>query len=451
MSLNNRILRINEDIQREMSSLLRNIKDPRVKRQGMISVTAVETTNDLRYAKVYISVLELLKPESEKELMKGLKSASGYLRSEIGKALNLRYTPEFLFEIDDSIARGARINTLLSDLPDVSSQTIMLDWVQTAEWLENRDNFLILTHRRPDGDTTGCAGALAQGLRELGCTAYILPNSEITPRYERFVEEYYMPDGFEPDNIIAVDTASSDLFCDDAKKYADNVTLCIDHHASNTKYAKYTCLDADFASCGELVYEILTSTLAFGISPRTAECLYVAVATDTGCFAYANTTANSLKTASYLVEAGAPQQEINKTLFRTKTRSRIKIEGMIYSDIEFRFDGKVAIVVITREMMEKTGALEDDVDDISALPIGIKGVQVGITLRELGSSDNPKGSSGGFKGSIRTMPGVNANEIAAEFSGGGHPMAAGFSVESSIEEVESKLYEVLSDIFSDIS
>ena len=109
---NTRLPRINEDIQRVLASLLRDIKDPRVK-QGMISVTAVDTTSDLRYARVFLSVFGL---NSEKEFMKGLKSASGYLRGELGRSLSLRYTPELIFELDKSIERGARINTILSDL-----------------------------------------------------------------------------------------------------------------------------------------------------------------------------------------------------------------------------------------------------------------------------------------------------------------------------------------------
>ena len=109
----NRLQRINEDIQRILSSLLREIKDPRVNQGGMISVTAVDTTSDLRFAKVFLSVFGL---KSEKEFRKGLKSASGYLRSELGKALTLRYTPELVFELDSSIERGARINTLLNSL-----------------------------------------------------------------------------------------------------------------------------------------------------------------------------------------------------------------------------------------------------------------------------------------------------------------------------------------------
>ena len=107
----NRIGRINEEIQRELSNLIRAVKDPRVK--GLISITAVETTPDLRYAKVYVSVLD---KSDVNEVIKGLKSAGGYLRRELGSALSLRYTPELVFEKDDSIDKGAHILTLLENL-----------------------------------------------------------------------------------------------------------------------------------------------------------------------------------------------------------------------------------------------------------------------------------------------------------------------------------------------
>ena len=109
----NRIGRINEKIQRELASLIRNVKDPRV--TGMISITAVETTPDLRYAKVYVSMLD---KSDAKEVIKGLKSASGYLRRELGRALSLRYTPELQFEQDDSIIKGTHILEMLRD-PEV--------------------------------------------------------------------------------------------------------------------------------------------------------------------------------------------------------------------------------------------------------------------------------------------------------------------------------------------
>ena len=108
----NRISRINDEIQREMAALLRTVKDPRVQ-NAMVSVTHVDTTSDLRYAKIYISALD---KTQEKEILKGLKSAAGYLRRELGAALKLRYTPELVFELDHSIEYGAHISRLIEEL-----------------------------------------------------------------------------------------------------------------------------------------------------------------------------------------------------------------------------------------------------------------------------------------------------------------------------------------------
>ena len=106
----NRINRINEEIQRELSDLFRQLKDPRVSQVGMVSITRVDTTGDLRYARVYVSVLD---KSREKDVLKGLKSASGFLRRELGRTLQLRYTPELQFIGDDSIQHGARILEML--------------------------------------------------------------------------------------------------------------------------------------------------------------------------------------------------------------------------------------------------------------------------------------------------------------------------------------------------
>ena len=106
----NRINRINDEIQRELAAQLRNLKDPRVSGTGMVSITRVDTTSDLRFARVYVSVLD---KDQEKDVLKGLKSASGFLRRELGRALQLRYTPELQFLGDDSIQHGAHILELL--------------------------------------------------------------------------------------------------------------------------------------------------------------------------------------------------------------------------------------------------------------------------------------------------------------------------------------------------
>ena len=312
---------------------------------------------------------------------------------------------------------------------------IFLSSVETADWLRKRDSFLIITHRRPDGDAAGCAGALAQGLRENGKTAYVLYNPEITARYLQFVGEYWAPDNYKAEHVLTVDTASYELFPRNGGEYIGAVSLCIDHHPSNTLYAEYLCLAGSYASCGEIIYEILLA-LNGDISTKSAEALYVALSTDTGCFAFANTTANTLRVASQLVEAGAPHRELNRLLFRTKTRSRIKIEGMILSGLEFYFKGAVAISTITRKMMDESAATEDDIDDISSIPGSIKGVLAGITIRELSEKRD-------CKVSLRTGSAVNSHDICAKFGGGGHPMAAGFSLESSVAEIKELLLEAL--------
>ena len=112
----NRLGRTNDDMQRVLSKLLRNVKDPRIN-QGMISITRVDTTGDLRYSKVYLSVLGEV---NEKEFLKGLKSASGWIRRELGNSLSLRYTPELIFELDKSIQHGAHINRIISQM-DIKS------------------------------------------------------------------------------------------------------------------------------------------------------------------------------------------------------------------------------------------------------------------------------------------------------------------------------------------
>jgi len=311
---------------------------------------------------------------------------------------------------------------------------------ETADWLRARDGYLLITHLRPDGDTVGCAAALAQGLREIGKTAHVLYNPEITPRYSRFVKDYWAPDGYSPEHAIAIDTASRSLFPKNGGEYADAISLCIDHHPSNSMYAERACIDGSCASCGEIIYKLLMN-MTGAVSAASAERLYVALSTDTGCFAFANTTAETLRIASLLIEAGAPHRELNRMLFRTRTRGRVNIEGMINTGIEFFCGGAVAIATITRKMVDAAGADEDDLDDIASIPGSIKGVNVGITIRELTSDSD-------CKVSVRTSPSVNAHAICSRFGGGGHAMAAGFSQESTVSEIKAALLDVLAEMLS---
>ena len=306
---------------------------------------------------------------------------------------------------------------------------------QTADWLKQHDDFLILTHRRPDGDTIGSASALAFGLRAIGKNAYLHNNPETTARYQPYAYDYLAPEGFQPKTIITVDTASSDMFSYGTDDFHDHIDLCIDHHTSNTSYAKNICLFDKKAACGEIIYEILLA-LDIKIEESAASALYVALTSDTGCFVYSNTTAGTLEIASKLIQAGARHREINKVLYRTKSMSRIKIEGAILSGLLYYFENTVAISVITLDMMKEASANTDDIDDIAAIPGSVEGVRVGITIREMTSTDD-------CKVSVRSVSGISSNDIAALFGGGGHSLSAGFSQPRPASEIVRDLIEVL--------
>lgn len=308
---------------------------------------------------------------------------------------------------------------------------------EAAARLRGKDNFLLLTHTRPDGDTLCSAAALALGLRALGKTAFLLPAPEATEKFTGYITPLFPDDAFLPDTVVAVDTASESLFPENALQYTGSVHLCIDHHGSNTHYAAETCVLPGCAACGEVVYRLLTA-LNVPIRAEIASLLYIAIATDTGCFVYANTTADTLQIASALVAAGAENAKLNKIFFRTKGRARIEIEGLVLAGLEFHQNGRVAIATICQEMLKKTGANEGDLDDIAAIPNQIEGVLVGITVKE-----RPDGSC---KISVRTNPGINANDICAKFNGGGHAMAAGCTINAGVAETKRRLLRAIEEV-----
>ena len=314
---------------------------------------------------------------------------------------------------------------------------------KTAAFLRENDGYLVLTHVRPDGDAHGSAAALVRILRAMGKTAYVLYNPETTEKFIPVVSALWAPEGWQPETVVSVDLASEGLFPSNAAPYAGRVALCIDHHPSNTGYAKRICLNGERASCGEIVYEIAQSAGIVTDIP-TAEAIYIAVSTDTGCFAYANVTENSFSTAAKMAAAGADIAEWNRILFRTRSPRRIALEGMVFSGLEFHYGGKAAVMTVTRRMMEASGCTENDMDDIAAIPGGIEGVVCGITLREMTSPED-------CKVSVRTTQAVDASALCSVLGGGGHAMAAGASPKGmTVDEMKKILLEELGRILKGV-
>ena len=301
---------------------------------------------------------------------------------------------------------------------------------ETAGFLLAHDDYLILTHVRPDGDTVGCAAALCRGLRQAGKRAFVLPNPEATSLFTPYWEGLLAEEDYRPGTVVSVDIAARGLFPENARPYLERVELAIDHHPSQEFFAKETCLDAGRAACGELLYEILKE-----MGPVTAEIaapLYVAVSTDCGCFAYGTTTGDPHRVAAALIDTGIPLAQLNKRHFRTKSLVRMRLESAIIEGMHLYDDGAIAVASIPLALLARLGAVERDVEDIAALLGQLEGVDTSVTIREL--------KPGKCKLSLRTDPAkLNATHVCAQLGGGGHAAASGATVDGTVEEAEAAI------------
>ncbi len=307
---------------------------------------------------------------------------------------------------------------------------------EAARWLQNRDHFLILTHRRPDGDTTGCAIALCLGLRSLGKDAWIWENPQFTPRNLPRLEGLMTAEVHDDTTVVAVDLATENLLPMNGAQFAGKIELCIDHHPSNEGYAGETLLEAHSAACGETIWELL-ETMHVAISREMAEAVYLAISTDTGCFRFNNTTARTFRTAAGTVEHGAQIGPMNRVLFEVKSKGRLRLEAKIMEIMEFYAEGKVAICCLDQKLVESLGVTEDDLDSISGFPRTIEGVDVGVMIRN--------SEPGKAKMSVRTAPGFNASAYCQKLGGGGHVAAAGAAVPGTLEDGRQAILNVLKE------
>ena len=280
---------------------------------------------------------------------------------------------------------------------------------QIADLLLEGENILIFTHRRPDGDTTGCAGALCRALRALGKTAYVFPNPDVTPRYASLIVPFVPPEGFAPEMRVSVDVADTNMLPENAKQYAGSFDLVIDHHRSNPGFGKYNLVRPEAGACAEIIYDIILA-LGVTLNAEIAEPLYVGVSTDTGCFKFSNTTVHTHETAAACLTTGLDCGELNRKLFEVKRWPRLQMEQIMVQTMEFYHDRKIALATILLADRERVGATEDDLDSISALPRMIEGVQAGLTVTE--------NLNGSVRVSVRTTKEIDASAICRKCGGG---------------------------------
>ncbi len=299
-----------------------------------------------------------------------------------------------------------------------------------AQILGEQDNILILTHAHPDGDTVGSGFALSLALKKLGKKARVICADEFLEKYTRLIDNCLEMPEFEEQFVVAVDVATENLLGSLADKYAGKIDMCIDHHGTNTGYAKYLLLNADAAAACEIVLKVI-KTMGVKIDKPIANALFIGITTDTGCFRYASTTSNTYRAAAELVDLGADNGTINRIMFETKTKTYAALERLALEGMEFYGNDRICVITISQDMYAKTGSSELETDAIAPLTRQTEGVEIGLTIRE-----KPDGTC---KCSVRTLDSVNAAEFAAAFGGGGHKQAAACRFDCSVAEAKKLL------------
>lgn len=311
-----------------------------------------------------------------------------------------------------------------------------IDVKKCAALLKEHDNILILTHAHPDGDTLGSGFALCRALMKLGKICAVVNADEIPKKYSYLYEDI-APIKFKPHYVVAVDVATTNLLGELDGRY--HIDLCIDHHGTNTDYADMLLLEDAPAAC-EIMYDVIRE-LGVTFDKHMADCLYTGLSTDTGCFRYDSATARTYRVAADLIEYGADNGTINRSMFETKTKTYAKLERLALESMKFYENDRVAVITVTQLMYRMTGSNEQETEALAPLTRQIEGVEVGITVREK--------ADGTCKASLRTFKTVNAAEIAGAFGGGGHSQAAACRFDCDVEKAVDMLVKKCGEILND--
>lgn len=299
---------------------------------------------------------------------------------------------------------------------------------ECADILREKDNILILTHANPDGDTLGSGFALCRAVMKIGKICAVINADDIPKKYNYLFDDI-VEIKFKPDYVVAVDVATVNLLGGLEEQY--KIDMCIDHHSTNTEYANLLLLEDAPAAC-QIMYEVVLA-LGVEVDKKIADCLYTGLTTDTGCFRYDSTTAQTYRVAADLIDAGADNGRINRIMFETKSKTYARLERLAIESMRFYEHERVAVITVTQEMFQLTGSNAQETEGLAPLTRQIEGVEIGITIQE-----RPDGTC---KASIRTFESVNAAKLAACFGGGGHAQAAGCKFDCDVKEARRLLVD----------
>lgn len=290
--------------------------------------------------------------------------------------------------------------------------------------------FVLTTHVNPDGDGIGSEVALAEWLLGHGRQVSIINYSE-TPQVYRFLdpdarilmfdERRDAPTLAQADVIVVMDTNHPDRLrsMESHVMKSAAIKICIDHHLDPAPFAQHYVIDEDATSTGEIVYRLLVHLSGPDLPPAIAGALYCAIMTDTGSFRYPRVDPEIFRICAHLIECGADPVTVYQQVYEQWSPGRIKLLGAALEGLETRYEGRLASIFITQEMLRRTGTREEDTDNFTTYPMSVEGVLIGLLFLEV---------SDGIKISFRSKGDIPVNELAKEFGGNGHKNASGARV-----------------------
>lgn len=330
--------------------------------------------------------------------------------------------------------------------------TTILMWFKTSmekvreivESIECAKRIFITTHSKPDGDALGSCLGLCRVLRARGRDVSIVAMGPIPRRYRSFVgsDENTDPSAIQPANddvLVVLDCGDLDRAPDFAMEWNGTLpVLNIDHHHSNSNFGVVNWVDASASSVGEMI-ALLSETAGWDIPREAAEPLWIAIITDTGRFAYSNTSPSALRCAAELVSQGLPTAEIDHRLYHSLSLDELRVQGQALANLEVHEGGAVALVSLSLAEFEALGVGPEATEDIVNIPRSLAGAHVAVFLYELRGDDGAVST----KVSLRTVEPYDAAAFCRERGGGGHQRAAGCTLDVPLSSAKT---QVLNDM-----
>jgi phosphoesterase RecJ-like protein len=309
-----------------------------------------------------------------------------------------------------------------------------VDWAPFVDLVRGCDRVLLTTHVRPDGDGIGSMRALAEILEQQGKRVRMAVASTFPPRYQflnqdQRIERFRLPgEEYRDTNLVVILDTGTRSQLGDLAGFIDGLStakVVIDHHRTQDDLHALALIDTTAEATGRLTHEAIVA-LGGWLTKAAASALFTAVAMDTGWFQHSNTSAATFALAAELVRAGARPDHLHQLLFEENSPGRMKLMGLVLDRLRLEYGGRVAWTEIRRADYATTGALPADSEDLVNHTRSIQGVEVGLLFMEQ--------PAGGVKVSFRARNRVDVGKLAEQFGGGGHRLASGAIVHTSLED-----------------